>query len=160
MPRGRPETSPTYCGWRRLRQRAAPASTPSRPSVPRGPAADQRQVFAEFRPVEVEQHGAVAHLLLRHLVEDLGGGRIFRAQPFGKAAIDAAVLVLVGDGKREDFLFGELGKALHGALQHRRFSYIRNSSRQQTRAFDKSDAIGPLGGGDSSMKRLSLSGTR
>src|SRR5262245_10985722 len=77
-------------------------------------AADQRQVLAEFRPVEIEQHGAVAHLLLRHLVEDLGGGRIFLAQPFGKAAVDAAVLVLVGDGKREDFLFAELGKAFHG----------------------------------------------
>jgi hypothetical protein len=57
----------------------------------------------------------VAHLLFRHLVEDLGGGRIFRAQPFGKAAIDAAVLLLVGDGKREDFLFGEFSKAFHGA---------------------------------------------
>ena len=77
-------------------------------------AADQRQVFAEFRPVELEQHGAVAHLLVRHLVEHLGRGRIFLAQPFGEAAIDAAVLVLVGDGEREDFLFGEVGKAFHG----------------------------------------------
>ena len=83
-------------------------------------AADQRQVFAEFRPVEVEQHGAVAHLLFRHLVEDLGRGRIFLAQPFGEAAIDTAVLVLVGDGKREDFLFGQVGKAFHGGPALRR----------------------------------------
>ena len=76
-------------------------------------AADQRQVVAEFLPVEVEQHAAVAHFLVRHLVEDLGGGGIFLAQAFGEAAIDAAVLFLVGDGEREDFLFGEIGEAFH-----------------------------------------------
>ena len=79
-------------------------------------AADQRQVLAELRPVEIEQHGAMAHLLVRHLVEDLGRGRICLAQSLGEAAIDAAVLVLVGDGEREDFLFGEIGKAFHGGL--------------------------------------------
>ena len=69
-------------------------------------AADQRQVFAEFRAVHVEQHGAVAHLLVGHFVEHLGGGGKRLAQAFGKAAVDAAVLVLVGDGEREDFLLG------------------------------------------------------
>ena len=44
----------------------------------------------------------------------LADGRILLAQALGEAAIDAAVLVLVGDGEREDFLFGEVGKAFHG----------------------------------------------
>ena len=49
---------------------------------------------------------AVAHLLIGHFVEHLGRGRERLAQAFGKAAIDAAVLVLIGDGEREDFLLG------------------------------------------------------
>ena len=36
-------------------------------------AADQRQIFAEFLAVEIEQHRAVVHFLFRHLVEYLGG---------------------------------------------------------------------------------------
>ncbi len=69
-------------------------------------AADQRQVLAEFLAVHVEQHGAVAHLLVGHFVEHLGGGGKRLAQALGEAAVDAAVLVLVGDGEREDFLLG------------------------------------------------------
>ena len=69
-------------------------------------AADQRQVVAEFFPIEVEQHGAMAHFLVRHLVEYLGGGRKLRAQTLGESAIDAAVLFFVGDGEGEDFLLG------------------------------------------------------
>jgi hypothetical protein len=79
-------------------------------------AADQRQVVAELGTIEIEQHGAMVHLLFRHLVEDLGGGGILGAQSFGKAAVDPAVLLLVGDGEREDFLLGKLGKALHVGL--------------------------------------------
>jgi hypothetical protein len=75
--------------------------------------ADQRQVVAELRPVEIEQHGAVVHLLLGHLVEDLGRGGVLLVQALSKSAIDAVVLLLVGYGQREDFLFGELGKAFH-----------------------------------------------
>ena len=78
-------------------------------------AADQRQIFAEFLPVEVVQHGAVVHLLVGHLVEHLGGGGELLAQAFGKAAVDAAVLLLVGDGERQHFLLGQVGKFLHGA---------------------------------------------
>ena len=76
-------------------------------------AADQRQIVAEFLAVEVEQHGAMAHFFVRHLVEHLGGGRKLLAQAFGEAAIDAAVLFLVGDGEREHFLLGQIGKSLH-----------------------------------------------
>ena len=79
-------------------------------------AADQRQVVAEFLPVHVEQHGPVAHLLVGHFVEHLGGGGERFAQALGKAAIDAAVLVLVGDGKRKHFLLGKIGKAFHNGL--------------------------------------------
>ena len=78
--------------------------------------ADERQIVAKLRPVEVEQHGPVAHLLVRHLVEDLGGGAIPLAQALREAAIDAAVLFLVADGEREDFLLGEIGEALHIGL--------------------------------------------
>ena len=77
-------------------------------------ATDQRQIVAEFLAVEVEQHGAVVHFLFRHLVEYLGGGGKLLAQAFGETAIDAAVLFFVGDGKRQHFLFGEVGKSFHG----------------------------------------------
>jgi hypothetical protein len=76
-------------------------------------AADQRQIFAEFLAIEVEQPGAVGDFLFRHLVEHLGGGGELRAQALGKAAIDAAVLFLVGDGQRQYFLLGQVGKFLH-----------------------------------------------
>ena len=78
-------------------------------------AADQRQIFAEFLPVEVVEHGAVVHLLLGHLVEHLGGGGELLAQALGEAAVDAAVLFLVGDGERQHFLLGQIGKSFHGA---------------------------------------------
>ena len=76
-------------------------------------AADQRQIFAEFLAVEVVEHGAVVHLLLGHLVEDLGRGGELLAQAFGEAAIDAAVLFLIGDGQRQHFLLGQVGKLFH-----------------------------------------------
>ena len=86
--------------------------------------ADQRQIFAELRAVEVEQHGAVAHLLLRHLIEDLGRGGICIAQSLGEATVDAAILVLVGDRQRNDFLLGKFSKAFHGPALNN-LSYLR-----------------------------------
>ena len=79
-------------------------------------AADQRQVVAEFRPIEIEQHGAMAHLFLRHFQKDLGRGGILLAQAFGETAIDAAVLLLVGNGECQDFLLAEIGKTFHISL--------------------------------------------
>ncbi len=38
------------------------------------------------------------------------------AQAFGKAAIDAAVVLLVGDGQRQDFLLAEIGKTVSPGL--------------------------------------------
>ena len=59
-------------------------------------------------------------LLLRHLVEHLGGGGKLLAQALGEAAVDAAVLLLVGDGERQHLLLGQVGKVLHGrALRNR-----------------------------------------
>ena len=43
----------------------------------------------------------------------LADAAYFSRKPFGEAAIDAAVLVLVGDGESEDFLFGEVGETFH-----------------------------------------------
>jgi hypothetical protein len=56
------------------------------------------------------------HLFLGHLVEHLGGGRKLLAQTFREAAVDAAVLVLIGDREGEDFLLGQIGETLHGRL--------------------------------------------
>ena len=79
-------------------------------------AADQRQVVSELLPVHVDQHGAVADFLVGHLVEHLGRGWELLAQTLGEAAIDAAVLVLAGNGQRQDFLLGKFGKAFHNGL--------------------------------------------
>ncbi len=78
--------------------------------------ADQRKVIAELRPIKVEQHVAMACLLFRHLVEDLGRSGVALAQSLSEAAIDPIVLLLIGNGESEDFLFGELGKAFHIGL--------------------------------------------
>ena len=68
------------------------------------------------------------HLFVGHLVEHLGGGGKRFAQALGKAAIDAAVLVLVGDGESQDFLLGKIGEAFHNGLMDQSglaLSYIR-----------------------------------
>jgi hypothetical protein len=55
-------------------------------------ALDQRQILAELRSMEIEQHAAMPCFLVRHLIEDLGGGGIVLAQSLCEAAVDAAVL--------------------------------------------------------------------
>ena len=65
-------------------------------------AADQRQKFTEFLAVELEQHVVVLDLLAAILSYIVGGVGIGAAQPVRERAVDAAVLVLVGDGERED----------------------------------------------------------
>jgi hypothetical protein len=76
-------------------------------------APDQRQILAEFRSMEIEQHAAMPCFLVGHLVEDFGGGGVVLAQSLCEAAVDAAVLFLIGDSEREDLLLGEFNKALH-----------------------------------------------
>src|SRR5262249_52966876 len=79
-------------------------------------AADEWQVIAELRPVEGGTQSAVAYLLVRHLVEHLGGGAIPLAEALREAAIDAAVLLFVANAERKNFLLGEVGEALHVGL--------------------------------------------
>src|SRR5262249_50371215 len=121
-------------------------------------AADQRQIFAELRAVEVEQHGAVAHLLLRHLVEDLGRGGICLAQPLGEATIDAAILVLVGDGQRENLLFGEFGKTFHGPALV--LSYVRTLLDSKAALLTSRRRSLAVEGDETGMKRPSLDAPR
>ena len=78
-------------------------------------AADQRNMLAEFRPVQFEQALAMLALFLGHLGEDLGAAGILAPQALGDVGIDAVVLFLVGDRQGEDFAFGEVGKVAHGA---------------------------------------------
>ena len=78
--------------------------------------ADQRQKVAEFLAVEIEQHVVMLDLLLGHRVVHRRGVRVGAAQPVGERAVDAVVLVLVGDGERQDFLLAQIGKAFHGRL--------------------------------------------
>jgi hypothetical protein len=87
--------------------------------------ADQRQIVAELLAVEVVEASAVGDFLVRHLVKDCGGGREVCAQALGESAVNSAVLFLVGDGERENFLFGQVGKSFHGeSLRYRRGANI------------------------------------
>ena len=74
----------------------------------------QRQEFTELLAVEIEQHVVVLDLLPGHRVIHRGGVRVGGAQPIGERAVDAAVLVLVGNREREHFLLFQVGKAFHG----------------------------------------------
>ena len=65
---------------------------------------NQRQKVAEFFAVQIEQHVAMAHLLLSHLVVHFGRVRVRFAQRVGEGAIDAVILVLIGDRERENLL--------------------------------------------------------
>jgi hypothetical protein len=70
--------------------------------------------------------------LVRHLIKDLGGGGIVLAQSLCKAAVDAAVLFLIGDSECEDLLLTELGEGLHVGLEvHGRAHNTSRSPRLQ-----------------------------
>jgi hypothetical protein len=55
----------------------------------------------------------MAHLLLGHLVVHFGCVRIRCAQRVREGAIDAVILVLIGDRERENLLLAEFRKAFH-----------------------------------------------
>jgi hypothetical protein len=78
-------------------------------------APDQRQKFAEFLAVELEQHVVMADLLRRHLVVHRRRIRVRTAKAIRKRAVDAIVLVLIGNGERQNFSLAQIGKTLHGA---------------------------------------------
>jgi hypothetical protein len=75
-------------------------------------APDQRKKIAELLPVEIEQHVVMPDLFLRHPVVNGRGLRIRGAQPVGEGPVDPVVLLLVGNGEGQDFLFVQIGKAL------------------------------------------------
>ena len=79
-------------------------------------AADGGQHLAKAGLVDFEEHMAVAGLLLRHLLEDLGGGGIALAQILGEGHVDARVLFLGGNGEGQDFAWGQFGKGFHRRL--------------------------------------------
>ena len=76
-------------------------------------SAAQREKLAEFPAIEFEQHVAMPDLLLRHLVVHRRRVRIGAAQPIRKRAIDAVVLIFVGNGERQDLLLAQVGEAFH-----------------------------------------------
>ena len=62
---------------------------------------------------EIFQAPPVLVLLLGHLFEDLGGGRKRIAQALSVLAIDAPVLLLEGDGERENLARLQICKRFH-----------------------------------------------
>jgi len=86
-------------------------------------APDQRQEIAELLAMQIEQNVAMADLLLGHLVVHFRRARISFAQRVGERAVDAAVLVLIRNGKRENVLLAQFGKGLHVALLRREAIY-------------------------------------
>ena len=84
-------------------------------------AADQRDVLAEALAEQLDQHPPMAALLLGHLVEHLGRGRVGRAQAFREVAIDPPVLLLERDRQRQDLPLAQLGEPLlrvEGEAEH------------------------------------------
>jgi hypothetical protein len=73
-------------------------------------AAYQGNVLAEFLPVEVDKAAAMLVLLGGHFREDLGGSRKAFGEDVRVLGIDAAVLFLERDGKRQDLPLAELGE--------------------------------------------------
>src|SRR5437773_6875603 len=56
-------------------------------------AANQRDVFAELLPVQLDESMAMSIFLGEHFVEDGGGGRVIRLEALGKIAVNAGVFL-------------------------------------------------------------------
>ena len=63
-------------------------------------------MLAEALLILFEQHVTVTVLLLGHLLEQRGGGWIALGEILGETHVDTAVLLLGGDGERQNFAFG------------------------------------------------------
>ena len=70
-------------------------------------APDQRDALAETLAMDLDQRFAMCILDLGHILEDLGRGRKFAAQPVGISEIDAGIVFLGGDPKGKDLLLGQ-----------------------------------------------------
>ena len=95
-------------------ERAVEPDRPARDKALDVLAADQRQKVAEFLAMKIEQHVAMPDLFLRHLVVHFRGVGIGAAKPVRERAVDAVVLVLIGDRERKNFLLVQVGKTFHG----------------------------------------------
>jgi len=71
-------------------------------------AANERYHIAEAAHVRLDQAAAVLVFLHGHFLEHLGRGGILLAQTFGVLPVDPGVVFLVGNGKREHLLLGEV----------------------------------------------------
>ncbi len=67
-------------------------------------------MLAESLLILLEQHVTVAVLLLGHLLEQSGGSRIALGEILGETHVNAPVLLLGGDGERQNFAFGQFRK--------------------------------------------------
>ena len=70
-------------------------------------------MVAELLPEKINQPAPVLVFFFRHFGENLGGGGIGFGQTRRIFGVDAAVLLLQRDGKRQDFAFVQFGKAAH-----------------------------------------------
>src|SRR5271168_3191364 len=75
--------------------------------------ADQRNVLAEFRHIEVDQAAAVLVLLRRHLLEDARAGGVGVSETFREIRINAPVLLFGADSQSENLAFGKVYKVAH-----------------------------------------------
>ena len=84
-------------------------------------APDQGDDLTKAGAVAFDQPVAVLVLLGRHILEHLGRGGIIGAQAFGIGAVDARVVFLGRDGKREDLLLAQIGEppAIGQGRKHR-----------------------------------------
>jgi hypothetical protein len=76
-------------------------------------AANERDVLAELRPVELDQTVPMPALFGRHVRKDPGRRGIALAQPLREVVIDPLVLLLERDGEREDLLFRQVREVFH-----------------------------------------------
>ncbi len=86
------------------RQRAVEPDRPARDKAFDVLAADQRQKIAEFLAMKFEQHVAMPDLFLRHLVVHFRSVGIRAAERIREGAVNAVVLVFIGDRERKDLL--------------------------------------------------------
>ena len=74
-------------------------------------AADERDHASEPVLERFDETPAVFILLRSHSVEDRGGRWVLSAQTLRIGGIDAPVILLGGDGEREDLRFRQVGEA-------------------------------------------------
>ena len=72
---------------------------------------DERDMAAELRRVQVDQHSSMVIFLCRHIGKDICGIRMMFPQSFCEIGVDSAILFLAADRKRDNFWLGEIIKS-------------------------------------------------